>query len=71
MNKYRIVRYCDDVQYAIEELVKGDWQYLAVYRPREPNMLDVRDMTFDTVDEARRAVERRIAKDQSRIIEAY
>lgn len=69
MSQYRIVRYCDDLQYAIEELNKGEWVYVSVYRPREPNMLDVRDMTFESVDQAKRAVERRRAKEQARVVE--
>lgn len=67
MSQFRIVRYCDDVLYAVQHLVKDDWQYIPVYRPRDEKLTDVRDMTFETLDEARRAAERLKAKEQARI----
>ena len=63
MNKYRIVHYCDGVQLAIEELVRDEWKYVPIFRPREKNMVDVRDMTFSNVEDARRAVDRLKARD--------
>lgn len=76
MSKYRIVHYCDAILFGVEEFVNNVWQYAHVMRPREPKMMDHRDMTFEKLEDARKAVERlkdrdaRLAKKEAdRIIE--
>lgn len=70
MSQYRIVKYCDGEQYAVEELVKGEWQYWPTLRQIHGKQeFTVADRTFATIEDARRAIEQRRAKEQARVIE--
>lgn len=66
--KYRIVKYAgDETKLAVEVLENGEWKYLPLVRPIEPKGFYHGDKTFEDVESARAAVERRKQVDERKM----
>lgn len=67
---FRIVKYCDGVLFAIEEFIKGAWEYVPRIRVmNESGEISIGDWATDNIESARAFIARRMAKEQERVIE--
>lgn len=67
--RYRICQYDDGVNFCVEELIEGEWQYWSVMRPT-PGTPEIYhgDRLFTTVDAAKEAVDRKKSREKPRVL---